>query len=175
MIVYLWETENSPQRYSHPIPWTYKYVFLNGKRVFAGVIKCRHLEMGKITQNYTRGLNRTTGIPENQRNFPGFSQRKRCDDGKNSDATLLALKMEEIVSMSQRRQMGARNCKKQGSWLIPRAYCKHFGFNCDNWFWILDIQCCKIINSVLFKPPSLWYCYGSNKKMYYIPHVTTIL
>ena len=72
--------------------------------------------------------------------------------------------MEEVVPMSQSRQLAARNCKKQGSWLIPRAYCKHFGFNCDNWFWILDIQSCKIINFVLFKPPSLWYCYGSNKK-----------
>ena len=77
---------------------------------------------------------------------------------------MLALKTEEVVPMSQRRQMAARNCKKQGSWLIPRAYCKHFGFNCDHWFWILDIQSCKIINFVLFKPPSLWYCYSSNKK-----------
>ena len=76
MFVYLWETENGPQRYSHPIPGMYKYVFLNGKRVFAGVIKCIHLEMGKIIQNYTHGLNRITGIPPNQRNFLGLIRER---------------------------------------------------------------------------------------------------
>lgn len=75
------------------------------------MIKCIHLKGKTCRITHVDSIEPQESLKIRE-TFLGLVRER---DVMMENATLLALKMEEIVSMSQRRQMGARNCKKQGS------------------------------------------------------------